>query len=194
MHTPAPTTLRTERLLLRQWCDGDREPFAELNRDPLVMEHFPAPLSREESHDRVDRYSALLAARGWGFWAVEVVASGEFAGFVGLNEVAFEAGFTPAVEIGWRLARSQWGKGFAPEAAAAALAYGFQELQLPEVVSFTAVANTRSERVMQKLDMRHDPAEDFDHPLIDPGSPVRRHVLYRLTAATWRARSRPPRN
>lgn len=146
------------------------------------MEHFPAPLTTAESDAMVDRITAHMDAHGWGLWAVEVRATGEFIGFVGLSRPRFEAHFTPAVEVGWRLARSAWGYGYATEAARAAIAYGFTELQLPEIVSFTATSNLRSQAVMQRLDMTRDPADDFDHPLLSEDSPLRRHVLYRISA------------
>lgn len=174
------TELRTERLLLRGWRASDRAPYAALNADPLVMEHFPAPLTRAESDAHVDRMVAALDAQGWGLWAVEVPGEADFIGFIGLAVPGFEAPFTPCVEVGWRLARSAWGRGYAPEGALAALAFAFDELGLDEVLSFTAVGNAKSRRVMEKIGMTHDPAEDFDHPNVPDGSPIRRHVLYRI--------------
>jgi RimJ/RimL family protein N-acetyltransferase len=173
---------RTERLLLRQWRDEDWAPFAALNADREVMRHFPSTLDQEESDAFAYRNAALLEVNGWGLWAVEVVESGEFVGFVGLNQPQWTAAFTPCTEVGWRLARSAWGKGYATEAARAALAVAFGPLGLDEVVSFTTVANDRSRAVMERLGMTRDPAEDFDHPKLGPDSPVRRHVLYRLAA------------
>jgi RimJ/RimL family protein N-acetyltransferase len=174
------TELRTERLLLRQWRDDDRAPFAALNADPVVMEHFPATMTREASDAFVDFNVATLAERGWGLWAVEVADTGAFVGFVGLSEPRFEAHFMPAVEIGWRLARDAWGHGYATEAARSALAYGFDELGLDDVVSFTTVENHRSRRVMARIGMTHDPADDFDHPRVTEER-LRRHVLYRVS-------------
>ena len=171
------TELRTERLLLRPWRDEDREPFAALNADSVVMEHFPSTMTREQSDAFVDFLMDGFAERGWGLWAVE--AEGAFVGFVGLLVPRFEAHFTPAVEIGWRLARHAWGKGYATEAGRAVLDFAFGELGLDEVVSFTATTNLPSQRVMQRLGMTHDPADDFDHPRV-PEGPLRRHVLYRL--------------
>jgi RimJ/RimL family protein N-acetyltransferase len=179
------TELQTKRLMLRQWREGDLEPFATLNADPEVMRYFPAPLTREESDALVGRASAKIEEQGWGLWAVEVVGQTPFAGFVGLAAPGFDAHFTPAVEVGWRLAREQWGKGYATEGARAALAFGFDELGLAEVVSFTSVANERSRRVMERLGMARDPADDFDHPLLPPAHPVRRHVLYRPQRTQW---------
>jgi len=179
--------LQTERLLLRRWRPADRAPFAALNADPEVMEHFPAPLTRGESDHLADRIEAQMQREGWGLWALEERARGAFLGFTGLARPGFEAPFMPAVEIGWRLARDAWGQGFASEAARAAAAFAFDELELAEIVSLAVVANERSRAVMRRLGMRHDPADDFDHPLVSDER-LRRHVLYRLTAAQWRAR------
>jgi len=170
--------LRTERLVLRQWVDSDREPYAALNADAETMRYFPSLLSREESDAMVGRMQAGLERNGWGLWAVE--HDGEFLGFTGLAVPAFEAHFTPAVEIGWRFARSAWGHGFATEAARAVVAFGFDRLQLDQIVSFTTVANNRSRAVMERLGMTTDEADDFEHPRLAPGNPVRPHVLYRL--------------
>jgi ribosomal-protein-alanine N-acetyltransferase len=185
---PAPPpgpTLHTERLLLRRWRPADQEPFAALNADPVVMEHFQAPLSRAESDAMVTRIEENFTRRGYSLWALEVRATGEFIGFTGLERPSFEAAFTPAVEVGWRLARPAWGHGYATEAARAAVAYAFTELHLAEVVSFTATTNLRSQAVMRRLGMTRDLADDFDHPRLPPGSPLRRHVLFRLPQARW---------
>jgi RimJ/RimL family protein N-acetyltransferase len=146
------------------------------------MEYFPAPLTREESDALVDRIEAHFAEHGWGPWAAELRETGEFIGFIGLNVPVFEAHFTPCVEIGWRLAAEHWGRGLATEGAGAVLGYAFTELRLPEVVSFTTVANQRSRRVMEKIGMTRNPADDFDHPGLAEGHPLRRHVLYRKVA------------
>jgi RimJ/RimL family protein N-acetyltransferase len=177
------TELRTERLLLRQWREEDRDPFAALNADPVVMEHFPSTMTREQTDAFVDFNIATIAARGWGLWAVEVADMKPFIGFVGLNEPRFEARFTPAVEIGWRLARDAWGRGYATEAARAVLSFAFDELGLDEVVSFTTVENHRSRRVMERIGMTHDPADDFDHPRVTDVR-IRPHVLYRASLPT----------
>jgi RimJ/RimL family protein N-acetyltransferase len=177
--------LHTDRLILRAWQASDREPFAELNADPVVMEYFPAPLTPAQSDRFADRIEDLWRINGWGLWAVQIAKDQSFAGFVGLNRAEFSAPFTPAVEVGWRLARQHWGQGYATEAARAALGYGFQELDLLEIVSFTSATNTRSQRVMAKLGMQRDPGDDFDHPGIAPGDRLRRHVLYRLTRSAW---------
>jgi ribosomal-protein-alanine N-acetyltransferase len=165
--------IRTARLTLRQWREEDKAPFAALNADPEVMEHFPATLTREQSDAFVEQAALAIDARGWGLWAVD--AEGELIGFVGLNE----PGFMPGVEVGWRLARHAWGHGYATEAARAAVAYGFDELQLHEIISFTSATNVRSQRVMQRLGMTRNPEDDFDHPRVDDPR-LRRHVLYRL--------------
>jgi RimJ/RimL family protein N-acetyltransferase len=170
------TGFSTERLSLREWRETDREPFAALNSDPEVMEHFPATLTREQSDALIDRQQVLLEAGRPGLFAVELRDSGEFIGFVGLAVPRFEAEFTPCVEIGWRLARGFWGRGHASEAAAAVLAHGFKELGLTEIVSFTSIANTRSRAVMERIGMRL--AGEFDHPNLAEGHPLRRHVLY----------------
>ena len=174
-----PAAFGTQRLLLRQWRESDLEPFARLNADPEVMRYFPAPLSREQSDAMVDRLSGHIEAEGWGMWALERRDTGEFIGFTGLGVPRQVLPFQPCVEVGWRLAATAWGHGFATEAAREALRVGFDELGLTEIVSFTAVPNMRSRAVMERLGMVRDAAEDFDHPAVDVGHPVRRHVLYR---------------
>lgn len=181
METGVPW-LRTDRLLLRMWRHSDLAPFAALNADPKVMEHLPAVLDREQSDATVRRIEAHFATEGFGLWAVEVTGEVPFIGFVGLSRPQFDAHFTPAVEVGWRLARPYWGHGYATEGARAALAYGFGPLGLPEIVSFTVPGNLRSRAVMERLGMTRDPADDFAHPLLDPDDPLRTHVLYRLKA------------
>lgn len=178
--------IHTERLVLRRWLEADRAPFAAMNADPEVMAHFPAPLSRAESDAFVDRIEAALDEYGFGLWALEVRSTGAFIGFTGLAVPSFDAAFTPAVEIGWRLRRGAWGKGYATEAARAALDAAFGQFGLPEVVSFTSTVNERSQAVMRRLGMTHDPAEDFGHPRVPPGSPLRHHVLYRMSQSRWR--------
>jgi RimJ/RimL family protein N-acetyltransferase len=174
------TEFCTARLLLRHWRDEDRGPFAAMGADPEVMEHFPAQLSRADSDGFVDRVAADLEAQGWGLWAMEEIASGRFLGFTGLAAPRFEAHFTPAIEIGWRLRRDAWGHGYATEAARGVLAVAFEDLELEELVSMTAVSNVRSQAVMRRLGMTTDPADDFEHPSVPEGSPIRPHVLYRL--------------
>ena len=173
------TALATERLGLRHWRPDDSEAFARMNADPAVMCHFPAPLDRADSDALLRRIAGELDRRGWGLWALEERSTGRMLGFTGLSPVPFEAPFTPAVEIGWRLLPSHWGRGLATEAARAALSFGFDELGLDEIVAFTAVANERSKAVMRRLEMSRDPADDFEHPLIAQGHPLRPHVLYR---------------
>jgi RimJ/RimL family protein N-acetyltransferase len=172
--------LTTGRLKLRQWRDADLAPFAALNADPEVMRYFPSTLAQEQSDEFAGYVYETIERQGWGLWAVEVTDGPPFIGFVGLNRVSFEEHFTPAVEVGWRLDRPFWGNGYATEAAAAAVTFGFEQLDLEEIVSFTSTVNEPSIRVMRRLGMRHDAAGDFDHPRVPEGSPVRRHVLYRL--------------
>ena len=174
----------TERLRLRQWCAADQEPFAALNADPKVMEFFPAPLSRTESDAIANRCQALIAERGWGFWAIETKNENEFIGFVGLHTPAPELPFSPCVEVGWRLAANHWGRGFATEAARGALHIGFERLGLAEIVSFTSVINLRSRAVMVKLGMS-ETEETFEHPNVPVGSALRQHCLYRLSHSQW---------
>jgi RimJ/RimL family protein N-acetyltransferase len=177
------TELRTPRLLMRQWRDSDRMPFAGMNADPEVMAHFYSPMDAAQSDEFVDRMRTHLEEHGWGLWAVEVIATGEFIGFVGLWPI----GFDPFLgrhqrEIGWRLKRSAWGHGYAGEAAREALRHAFEDLGWPEVVSFTAVSNVKSQAVMERIGMVRDPSSDFDHPRIPEGHPVRPHVVYRIAA------------
>lgn len=174
--------LRTERLRLRPWRDSDRDTFAAMNADPRVMRYFPGLLSREKSDALAGIIAAHLDERGWGLWAVEIPGVSPFAGYVGLARPWFEAHFTPAVEIGWRLAADVWGRGYATEGARAVLAFAFDTLQLGEIVSFTAETNIPSRRVMERIGMTHDETDDFDHPGLPLEHPLRRHVLYRLRA------------
>ncbi len=177
------TDLRTERLLLRPWRESDRAPFAALNADPEVMEHFVAPLTHAESDGLVERIEAAFDEHGWGLWAVEVPGVSDFIGFIGLAIPDFDAAFTPCVEVGWRLAKEHWGRGYAPEGAREALRFAFGDLGLDEVLSFTSVGNAKSRRVMETIGMRHDPVDDFDHPLVPADHRISRHVLYRIRAA-----------
>lgn len=179
------TELRTERLLLRQWKVADLAPFAELNADPEVTEYLQGPMGRAHSNRMVDRISDSFTWRGYGLWAVEVIDGPQFIGYIGLWDAFFDAPFTPAVEVGWRLARDAWGNGYATEGATAAVAFGFGKIGLPEIVSFTATGNQRSRAVMERIGMTRDVNGDFDHPLVPEGSPIRRHVLYRLSAESF---------
>jgi RimJ/RimL family protein N-acetyltransferase len=177
-----PATIRTDRLHLRLWRDEDLAAFAALNADPVVMEHFPKLLDRAESDALAARFRDHFEYHGFGNWAVEVPGIAEFIGFVGLTVPRFEAHFTPCVEIGWRLAHAYWGRGYATEAARAALEFGLGQLTLDEIVSFTVPANRRSWRVMERIGMTRNPADDFDHPALAEGHLLRRHVLYRARA------------
>ncbi|WP_345409668.1 GNAT family N-acetyltransferase [Nonomuraea salmonea] len=165
---------------MRRWREEDKEPFAAMNADPEVMEHFPALMTREESDAFVDRIERQFDERGYSLWALEVRDSGRFIGFTGLALQTFDVPFLPAVEIGWRLTRSAWGHGYAIEAARRAARYAFEEAGLDAIISMTAVQNRRSRSVMERLGMTRDPAEDFDHPRLPKDSPILRHVLYRL--------------
>lgn len=180
-----PTELRSARLLLRRWTRLDRPVFADMNADPVVMEFFPSTLTTSESDVFAQRIDDHFEAEGFGLWAVEIGSTGAFAGYVGLWPATFDAHFTPAVEVGWRLRSGVWGHGYATEAARLALADGFVRLGLDEIVSLTAAINQPSRRVMEKLGMQHEAADDFDHPSVAPQSPLRPHVLYRLPARDW---------
>jgi ribosomal-protein-alanine N-acetyltransferase len=173
--------IRAGRVILRQWIESDRQPFAALNADPEVMRYFPSTLTREQSDAFVDRTTMIIGSRGWGLWAVE--SEGRFLGFTGLSVPGFDGPFEPgSVEVGWRFARFAWGRGLATEAARAAVDVAFSRLGLTQLVSFTAVGNERSRAVMRRLGMTHDPADAFEHPRIAVGDPLRPHVLYRLRA------------
>lgn len=174
--------LTTPRLILRDWRDDDREAFARMNADPRVMEFLPRVLTRAESDHFVERVEQHIRVNGFGLYAAELREERAFIGFVGIWRVAFEAAFTPCVEIGWRLAGEYWGRGLATEGALAVAAHAFADVGLEEIVSFTVPANVRSRRVMEKIGMTRDATEDFDHPRVAEGSPLRRHVLYRLRA------------
>jgi RimJ/RimL family protein N-acetyltransferase len=179
----APTAvIETPRLILRTWLESDREPFRRMNGDPAVMEFYPKLLSPAESDEAYSRIQVHFKRHGFGLYAAELRESGAFAGYIGLSAPSFEAHFMPCVEIGWRLDAAYWNRGLATEGARAVLRYGFEVLGLREIVSFTTPANLPSRRVMEKLGMRHDPADDFDHPRLPEGHPLRRHVLYRTDA------------
>ena len=173
-------TLRTERLVLRDWTDSDRPAFANLNGDLRVAEFLPSPLSPRESDELFEKIQSHIRAHGFGFYAVELPGEYAFIGYIGLAIPSFEAKFTPCVEIGWRLAAEHWNQGLATEGARAVAHHAFENLGIPELVSFTVPANQPSRRVMEKLGMTRDPAEDFEHPRLPEGHPLRRHVLYRL--------------
>ncbi len=173
-------TLTTARLRLRPWREADLAPFAAINADSVVMEHFPSVLERASSDALAERIGGHFDRHGYGLWAVEVPDVAAFIGFIGLAIPRFTAPFTPCVEVGWRLARRYWGQGYATEGARAAVAFGFAEAGLEEIVSFTVPANRRSLAVMERLGMTSEPHEDFDHPVLPAGHPLRRHRLYRL--------------
>jgi ribosomal-protein-alanine N-acetyltransferase len=187
-HPPEADVLRGARVLLRPWRAADRAPFAAINADPRVMRHFPATLTRADSDALAERIQAHFDEHGFGPWALEIPGVTGFAGFAGLLKVSFDARFTPAVEIGWRLDAGLWGRGYASEAAALALHYGFTALALPEIVSFTVPANHRSLAVMQRLGMHCDIREDFLHPRLPPQHPLRLHRLYRIGREEWMER------
>lgn len=189
IHSPEPLPLETERLILRPWRACDREPFAAMSCDPDVMAYllpFPSP---EAVDSWIARQQAHLATHGFCLWAIECRDTGEFMGAAGLLRIGYEAHFAPAVEVGWRLARRFWGMGYAPEAASAAINFGFDRRGLQEIVANTVPNNSNSRRVMEKLGMAYDPADDFDHPLVPADSPLRRQVLYRLPRERWPSRS-----
>jgi RimJ/RimL family protein N-acetyltransferase len=174
----------TERLFLREWWDTDVHPFAAMNSDPRVMQYFPETYSEERTRQFVARIRECWLERRYGLWAVERQDTGRFIGYVGLWPATFPAHFTPAVEVGWRLAADQWGNGYATEAARASLRYGFDAVGLEEIVSFTSGLNVRSWRVMERLGMRRDASGDFEHPNVPEGHSVRPHVLYRIRRET----------
>jgi RimJ/RimL family protein N-acetyltransferase len=182
------TPIETPRLRLRRWRDADRAPFAAMSADPAVMEFFPKTLSRAEADAFIDRIEAHWAEHGFGNYALEERETGAFVGLTGLFVVFPEAHFAPSVEIGWRLARPFWSQGYAREAAEAVIAAAFAEHDFPEIVAFTAVPNTRSAALMQRLGMTRDPADDFDHPGVPEGHPLRPHVLYRISRAEFAGR------
>ncbi|SRR5579871_1565342 len=173
--------METARLLLRRWRPHDRAPFAALNADPRVTEFLGGPMTREASDAMAERVDREFDRLGFGLYVAEHKTTGETIGYIGLSVPTFEAHFTPCVEIGWRLAADYWGQGLATEGARAVLEHGFSACGLEEIVSFTVPANVRSRRVMEKLGLTHNPADDFDHPRIPEGHPLRRHVLYRIS-------------
>jgi RimJ/RimL family protein N-acetyltransferase len=179
-----PITLRTPRLLLRPWRDDDADAFVAMFDDPAVME-FLQPQDRAAIEAIISRVRAHFDQHGFGWWAAEAPGVAPFIGFIGLSHISFEAHFTPAVEVGWRLASAHWGRGYATEGARAALEAGFTQLGLDEIVSITVPANTRSRRVMERIGMTRNEADDFDHPRLAEDHPLHRHVLYRIRRARW---------
>ena len=183
----ATVHIETERLRLRDWTDADADPFAAMNADPAVMEFFPAIPSRAESDALMERIRAHMREKGHDMYAAEEKNSGRFIGFIGLAPIDFEAHFTPAIEIGWRLAQTAWGKGLATEGANAVLAHTFGQVGLNDLVSITTVKNQRSRRVMEKIGMTHSPSDDFLNPKLPPEHPQAPHVLYRIDRELWRS-------
>jgi 3-dehydroquinate dehydratase / shikimate dehydrogenase len=184
--TRIPSSITTERLILRPWKLEDFEPFSLMNADSRVREHFPSTLSKKDSDKQAKVFMDAIDKYGWGLWAVEVPEVSRFIGFIGITQVSFSAHFTPAVEIGWRLAYDHWGKGYATEGAQAALKYAFEELQLDEVVSFAVPDNHNSRKVMCKIGMSHQTKDDFDHPNLPEEHKLKRHVLYRIQRVDYR--------
>jgi len=176
--------LETDRLRLRQWKDSDFPIFAEMNADPIVMEYYPSTLKKQESDEVAKTFQSLILERGWGFWALERKSDEKFVGFVGLHEPQPDLPFSPCVEIGWRLAKKYWGEGYATEAAKQALKFAFEVLLLSNVYSFTSVLNLRSRAVMERLNMVNV-NQNFLHPKVPDGSPLKEHVLYKITKDKW---------
>ncbi len=177
--TASIVEIRTRRLLLRPWRESDLQPFAAMNQDPEVMKFFPVVLDRKQSDRLAEEIQRRIDDQGWGFWVVEIPGEAPFIGFTGLNTVREELPFAPGVEIGWRLSRKFRGNGYASEAAPAALETGFRQLRLQEIVAFTASENRRSRAEMERIGMVFE-NETFDQPVVAPGHPLRKHVLYRM--------------
>lgn len=176
--------LQTKRLLMRQWRTTDYVEFAKLNADKEVMKFFPDVLTLSESNILANKIETSLHNNGWGLWAIELIENNCFIGFVGLHSPNDTFPFAPCVEIGWRLSRKYWGHGYATEAATEALNFGFNVLNLDEIVSFTTVTNTKSRALMQKLHMINT-NQNFMHPSIDSSNPLCEHVLYKIHKAQW---------
>ena len=176
--------IETDRLILRQWKDSDRKPFAELNSDAEVMKHFPNILDESGSKQLVERLKAHIDEKGWGFWAVELKDTKDFIGLVGINSPSDNLPFIPSIEVGWRLSRKFWGRGYATEAAKASLKFAFENLAADEIVSFTTVQNKPSQSVMKRIGMVNV-QENFQHPSVAVGSRHREHVLFKITKEEW---------
>jgi RimJ/RimL family protein N-acetyltransferase len=179
-----PIEFATRRLTLRTWKDADRAPFAAMNSDPEVMRYFPALWSGEMSNTAIDIWMSQFEQQGWSNWAVELTATGEFIGFIGLSIPRRQLPFSPCVEVGWRLAKTRWHNGYATEGARGALAVGFGKLHLHEIVSFTTLTNQPSRAVMERIGMRNAHS-DFEHPAVPEGHALRPHCLYKLSRAQW---------
>jgi len=174
----------TDRLFLRRWSDADSEVFASINADPQVMQHFPSVYSRERSDEMMQLCNSEIDKYGFSFWAVDRKDTGELIGFVGLHNFEADLNFCPCVEIGWRLARSQWGNGFASEAALLSLSLGFTKFGLSDIYSFTTLGNARSQAVMERIGMS-DTSCNFMHPSVSPESGLQEHCLYKITKDEW---------
>ena len=184
-----PSVLRTRRLILRRWQESDLLPFTKINADPRVMEFMLGTMTKEETRQSIEHIKKHFDAHGFGRWAVEIADTEKFIGFVGISIPSYTLPFSPCVEVAWRICAEEWGKGYAPEAAKEAMRDGFERVGLQEIVSFTALTNLKSRRVMEKLGMRYCPAEDFDHPMVPASHSLLRHVLYRMSKSDWRPQS-----
>lgn len=182
--------IRTPRLLLRNWKDSDIQPFIAMGQDERVRKYFPSLASEEESRDSIERNRAMFLDQGWGMWAAEEQTDNTFIGFIGIRKVPYELPFpsleSPMVEVGWALRPQWWNQGLATEGALASLRFGFQTLELKEIVSFTSLLNAPSIRVMQKIGMHRDIADDFDHPRVAKDHELCRHLVYRMTNEEWK--------
>lgn len=178
-----PKIIRTERLILRPWEESDFELFAEINNDQRVMEYLPSTKNREESDQTAQSFAEGILKRGWGFWAVSLIETGDFIGTIGLDDRY--SLFPSMIEVGWRLNFSYWGKGYATEGAKAALAYGFGNLNLEEIVAFTAIQNERSKAVMKRVGLKHNPEEDFNHPNLPGDHPLSKQMVCRIKQNEW---------
>ncbi len=184
----SPVEIRTPRTLLRAWKESDREAWAAMNADDEVRKYFPKVLTREESDAEFERINSGVKQRGWGMWALEIPGAHPFSGFVGLNPPAYDAVWQPAVEIGWRLAQDTWHKGYATEAAQAAMQFAFEHLQLPQVLALSVTTNTPSHMVMDRLGMTRWHGMEFDHPRVPIDWPLKNHIVHRIDRDTWNTR------
>ncbi len=182
----SPVELRTPRVLLRAWKESDIGAWIEMNADPEVRQHFPSINTVEQSRSDAARIGGGIIQRGWGMWALEIPGEIPFAGFVGINPPAYPAPWQPAVEIGWRLARAAWHQGYATEAAAASLQFGFDVLELPQIIALSVTTNTPSHNVMTRLGMVRDVSADFVHPRVPEDWPLKMHIVHRISRETWR--------
>lgn len=185
-------SIASKRIGLRKFRSGDLDAMSAINADPQVMEHYPSTYDRHQTQDFIQRVNGKIDENGFSMWAAELIATGELLGFVGISKVPFEEDFTPAVEIGWRLAKKHWGHGYATEAANACLQFAFEKAQLDSVVSFTSLPNERSEKVMQRIGMTK--VGEFDHPKIEKGHRLQKHVLYKISKADWQEKQKEPQS